>query len=39
MKVGTYEGRRYDGIMTAIEGNHVALVEDGRAGRDCAILI
>lgn len=27
----TPEGHAYDGIMTKIEGNHVALVDDGRA--------
>lgn len=31
MSPGEYNGRRYDGRMTNIEGNHVALVEDGRA--------
>jgi uncharacterized protein len=34
---GTFEGKRYDGIMTAIEGNHVALVETGRVGWDCSL--
>ncbi len=31
MTPGEYNGRKYDGVMRAIEGNHVALVEDGRA--------
>lgn len=31
MSPGEYNGRRYHGRMTNIEGNHVALVEDGRA--------
>lgn len=34
MSPGTYEGEPYDGIMTEIQGNHLALVESGRAGRD-----
>jgi len=32
MTLGTYEGQRYDGVMRDIEGNHVALVFEGRAG-------
>jgi hypothetical protein len=28
---GTVDGKSYDGRMVAIDGNHVALVEDGRA--------
>ncbi|WHB31194.1 head maturation protease [Xanthomonas phage NEB7] len=31
MTPGEVNGRRYDGRMMAIDGNHVALVEDGRA--------
>jgi uncharacterized protein len=31
MTPGEYGGRKYHGVMRAIEGNHVALVEDGRA--------
>ena len=34
MTSGTYEGVHYDGIMTEIRGNHLALVESGRAGSD-----
>lgn len=34
MTSGTYEGQHYDGIMTNIIGNHLALVESGRAGSD-----
>lgn len=33
MKSGTFKGQAYDGIMTNIRGNHVALVERGRIGR------
>ena len=31
---GTYQGMPYDGVMREIIGNHVCLVEDGRAGSD-----
>lgn len=34
MQAGTYKGQPYDGIMTNIRGNHLALVEAGRAGSD-----
>lgn len=34
MEPGTFEGLRYDGRMVNISGNHVALVEEGRAGPD-----
>ena len=34
MSPGTYEGEHYDGVMTEIRGNHLALVEAGRAGPD-----
>lgn len=34
MTPGEYHGQRYDGIMTEIRGNHLALVEAGRAGSD-----
>ena len=34
MTPGLYEGRRYDGVMRDIQGNHVALVQAGRAGSD-----
>jgi hypothetical protein len=32
MTPGVYEGKQYDGLMTNIVGNHVALVPDGRVG-------
>lgn len=32
MRSGEYKGKKYDGRMTNIRGNHVALVEAGRAG-------
>lgn len=34
MTPGEYHGQRYDGVMTKIHGNHLALVESGRAGSD-----
>ena len=37
MKSGTFKGQPYDGIMTNIRGNHVALVERGRIGRDALV--
>lgn len=37
MTPGNYEGMSYDGIMRDIIGNHVALVESGRAGPDVVV--
>jgi hypothetical protein len=37
MQPGVYEGQHFDGIMTEIRGNHVALVRDGRAGGDVLV--
>lgn len=37
MESGIYNGEEYDGIMTDIHGNHVALVTRGRIGRDAVI--
>jgi hypothetical protein len=37
MTPGVYEGTRYDGVMRNIVGNHVALVEVGRAGPDVVV--
>ncbi len=34
---GSFEGQNYDFIMTQIKGNHVALVEEGRAGPDIVV--
>jgi uncharacterized protein len=34
---GVYEGRRYDGRMTQLKGNHLAQVRDGRAGPDVVV--
>jgi hypothetical protein len=31
MQSGEVDGRRHDGVMRTIQGNHVALVDDGRA--------
>jgi hypothetical protein len=37
MTPGTFEGTPYDGVMRNIQGNHVALVEVGRAGPDVVV--
>lgn len=37
MDAGTYEGIPYDGRMTQLSFNHVALVATGRAGPDCVV--
>ena len=34
---GVYNGEPYDGVMRNIRGNHVALVEEGRAGPDVQV--
>lgn len=37
MTPGNFNGLRYDGIMRDIVGNHVALVDQGRAGPDVMV--
>jgi hypothetical protein len=37
MTPGRFRGERYDGIMRNLDAGHVALVESGRAGPDCAL--
>jgi hypothetical protein len=37
MTPGEFEGVKFDGVMRNIIGNHVAIVELGRAGRDCVV--
>ncbi len=37
MEPGEFEGEPYDGRMTEIQGNHLALVEVGRAGSDVVV--
>ena len=37
MEPGEFEGQPYDGRMTEIRGNHLALVEVGRAGADVVV--
>lgn len=37
MEPGVFEGQPYDGRMTEIQGNHLALVEVGRAGSDVVV--
>lgn len=34
---GTFNGQRYDAVQTNIRGNHVAVVERGRAGSACSV--
>lgn len=36
-KPGVFQGQRYDFVMTNIKGNHVAFVEEGRAGSDVVV--
>ena len=38
MTPGVYMGQKYDGVMTNIRANHVALVEAGRAGSDVVVM-
>lgn len=35
---GVYDGQQYDAIQRKIRGNHLALVDQGRAGPDVAVL-
>ena len=37
MTKGVYDGVEYDGVMTNIIGNHIAIVESGRAGSDVVV--
>ena len=37
MTPGEWNGTPYDGVMRNIRGNHLALVDKGRAGRDVAV--
>jgi len=37
MTPGEHDGQKYDGVMRDIVGNHVALVEEGRAGPDVVV--
>ncbi len=37
MESGEFNGKKYDIIMTNIRGNHVALVDEGRAGNDVVV--
>lgn len=38
MTPGKYEGVAYDGVMRQIKGNHVCLVDSGRAGPDVLVM-
>ena len=35
---GTYEGQKYEAIQKDIRGNHLALVDEGRMGKEVAVL-
>lgn len=35
---GVFEGQHYDGIQRKLRGNHLATVEQGRSGKDVAVL-
>jgi uncharacterized protein len=37
MTPGVFEGKRYDGVMRNIRGNHLAMVPEGRAGPDAIV--
>lgn len=37
MTPGTFQGEDYDGVMRDIEGNHLALVVEGRTGSDVVV--
>jgi len=37
MEAGQYDGQAYDGRMTELQGNHLALVTVGRAGSDVVV--
>lgn len=37
MTGGIFDGKSYDGMMKNIKGNHVALVQEGRAGHDVKV--
>lgn len=37
MTEGVYNGEHYDGVMRNIQGNHVAIVERGRIGKDAIV--
>lgn len=38
MKSGVYDGKKYDAIQKSIRGNHIALVQEGRAGPEVSVL-
>jgi hypothetical protein len=38
MQSGVYDGKKYDAIQRSIRGNHLALVTEGRAGPEVAVL-
>jgi len=38
LTAGVYNGQQYDAIQRSIRGNHLALVDEGRAGPDVSVL-
>ena len=38
LTAGVYNGQHYDAIQRSIRGNHLALVDEGRAGPDVSVL-
>ena len=38
MTAGIFDGQRYDAIQRDIRGNHLALVDEGRMGKEVAVL-
>jgi 2'-5' RNA ligase len=37
MTPGVFQGQPFDGLMVELEGNHLTLVGDGRAGAECVV--
>ena len=35
---GEYNGQKYDAIQTSIRGNHIALVDEGRMGKEVSVV-
>jgi len=35
---GNFEGKQYDAIQTNLRGNHIALVEEGRMGKEVSVV-
>lgn len=35
---GVFEGQKYDAIQTKLRGNHIALVDEGRMGKEVSVI-